>query len=156
MVAVERRKDPKQWLTITQILDLMQRNADEQYNGDLPNNALAIFNQLNTGDKKTYLRKSLLLLWEEQITLAQSGMMDIKIDQETVIDPIAVQKEKKSIEELNIEEQIKLKTWMHKFIFTIGILCFIAFIGITFVVGGDSKSPSTILEHLNNILKLLF
>ena len=85
MVAVERRKDPKQRLTITQILDLMQRNADEQYNGDLPNNALAIFNQLSTGDKKTYLRKSLLLLWEEQITLAQSGMMDIKIDQEMVI-----------------------------------------------------------------------
>jgi len=156
MVAVKRRKDPKQRLTITQILDLMQSRADEQYNGDLPNNALTIFNQLNTGDKKTYLRKSLLLLWEEQISLAQSGMMDIKIDQEMVIDPVAVQKEKKSIEELNIEEQIKLKTWMHKFIFTVGILCFIAFIGITFALGGDKKDPGAILEHLNTILKLLF
>ena len=99
-MVVERRRDPKPRLTITQILDQMQRVADEEYGGDLQNNVLAIFTKLAAGDKKTLLRKGLLLIWEQQVELAKASMQDIVIDQETRIDQVAVVEERKKIEEV--------------------------------------------------------
>lgn len=153
---VERRREPRSRLTITQVLDLMQKKADELYEGELQNQALEVFEALSEGDRKTFLRKSLLLHWENQIELAKVGMQDIVIDQDTCIDPVAVEKERKSIEEINVEEQLRLKTWMHKAFFVIGVVCFAIVIGISTIAGNDTGTSSTeMIKQLNAVIELL-
>lgn len=153
---VERRREPRSRLTITQVLDLMQKKADELYEGELQNQALEVFEALSEGDRKTFLRKSLLLHWENQIELAKVGMQDIVIDQDTCIDPVAVEKERKSIEEINVEEQLRLKTWMHKAFFVIGVVCFAIVIGISTIAGNDTGTSSTeVIKQLNAVIELL-
>lgn len=152
---MERRKDPKQRMTITQILDFMQNTADEQYQGDLQNNSLAIFNLLAPGDKKTFLRKSLMLQWEHQIDLAKGGLQDVIIDQELVIDRSSVNLERKSIESLNYAEQVKLKTWLWKVIFLIALLCFIGVVFLTYAMDGAEANHGEILKYLKDLFSLL-
>lgn len=154
-MVVERRKDPKPRLTITQILDQMQQVADNEYGGDLQNNVLAVFTKLTAGDKKTLLRKSLLLIWEHQVEIAKASMQDIVIDQETRIDQAAVVEERKNIDAVNAEEQIKLKTWFHKVVFVLGVVLFIGVVGGTLVVGGTGVSVTDILKDLQKIVELL-
>ena len=155
-MVVERRRDPKPRLTITQILDQMQRVADEEYGGDLQNNVLAIFTKLAAGDKKTLLRKGLLLIWEQQVELAKASMQDIVIDQETRIDQVAVVEERKKIEEVNAEEQIKLKTWIHKVGFVVSILLYVGIIGGTLAIGGTGVSVTDMIKDLQKVFELLF
>lgn len=154
-MVVERRKDPKPRLTITQILDQMQQVADNEYGGDLQNNVLTVFTKLAAGDKKTLLRKSLLLIWEHQVEIAKASMQDIVIDQETRIDQAAVVEERKNIDAVNAEEQIKLKTWFHKVVFVLGVVLFIGVVGGTLVVGGTGVSVTDMLKDLQKIVELL-
>ena len=96
---VQRRISPR--MTITQILDSMQSIADTEHTGDLENNALKIFSRLTPDNKRTYLRKSLRMFWEQQVDLAQQGgdelMHEIVIDNEIRIDPIEVAKEREAM-----------------------------------------------------------
>ena len=154
-MTIERRKDPKPRLTITQILDQMQQVADNEYGGDLQNNVLPVFTKLAANDKKTLLRKSLLLIWEHQVEMAKASMQDIVIDQETRIDQVAVVKERKNIDAVNAEEQIKLKTWFHKVLFVLGVLLFIGVVAGTLVVGGSGVSVTDMLKDLQKIVELL-
>lgn len=155
-MTVERRKDQKPRLTITQILDQMQQVADNEYGGDLQNNVLVVFTKLAVNDKKTLLRKGLLLIWEHQVEMAKASMQDIVIDQETCIDQVAVVEERKKIEEVNAEEQIKLKTWIHKVGFVVSILLFIGIIGGTLAIGGTGVSVSDMIKDLQKVFELLF
>lgn len=150
---IERRKAPR--LTITQILEEMQHQADIDFQGDLPDNAVTIFNRLNVGDKKTFLRRSLELHWHNQIELAKTGMQDIVVEQEVVIDPVSVEKERKAIEDVEVEEQLRLKTWMSKVAFTLGLVVFAAIILITYFYGGSSSNITDILKRLNSVADLL-
>jgi len=154
-MTIERRKDPKPRLTITQILDQMQQVADNEYGGDLQNNVLPVFTKLAANDKKTLLRKSLLLIWEHQVEMAKASMQDIVIDQETRIDQVAVVKERKNIDAVNAEEQIKLKTWFHKVLFVLGVLLFIGVVAGTLMVGGSGVSVTDMLKDLQKIVELL-
>ena len=150
---IERRKAPR--LTITQILEEMQHQADIDFQGDLPDNAVTIFNRLNVGDKKTLLRRSLELHWHNQIELAKTGMQDVVIEQDVVIDPVSVEKERKAIEDVEVEEQLRLKTWMSKVAFTLGLVVFAAIILITYFYGGSSSNITDILKRLNSVADLL-
>lgn len=150
---IDRRKAPR--LTITQILEEMQHQADVDFQGDLPDNALTIFNRLNVGDKKTFLRRSLELHWQNQIELARTGMQDVVIEHEVVIDPVSVEKERKSFEDVELEEQLRLKTWMSKVTFTLGLVLFGAIILITYFYGGSSANITDILKRLNGVADLL-
>lgn len=154
-MTVERRKDQKPRLTITQILDQMQQVADNEYGGDLQNNVLVVFTKLAVNDKKTLLRKGLLLIWEHQVEMAKASMQDIVIDQETCIDQVAVVEERKNIDAVNAEEQIKLKTWFHKVLFVLGVLLFIGVVAGTLVVGGSGVSVTDMLKDLQKIVELL-
>ena len=154
-MTIERRKDPKPRLTITQILDQMQQVADNEYGGDLQNNVLPVFTKLAANDKKTLLRKSLLLIWEHQVEMAKASMQDIVIDQETRIDQAAVVEERKNIDAVNAEEQIKLKTWFHKVVFVLGVLLFIGVVGGTLLVGGTGVSVNDMLKDLQKVVELL-
>ena len=154
-MTVERRKDQKPRLTITQILDQMQQVADNEYGGDLQNNVLVVFTKLAVNDKKTLLRKGLLLIWEHQVEMAKASMQDIVIDQETCIDQAAVIEERKSIEVVNSEEQLKLKTWFHKVVFVVGIVLFIGGVGGSLMVGGNGVSVSEMLKDAQKIFELL-
>lgn len=154
-MTIERRKDPKPRLTITQILDQMQQVADNEYGGDLQNNVLVVFTKLAVNDKKTLLRKGLLLIWEHQVEMAKASMQDIVIDQETCIDQVAVVEERKNIDAVNAEEQIKLKTWFHKVVFVVGIVLFIGVVGGSLMVGGNGVSVSEMLKDAQKIFELL-
>ncbi len=154
-MTVERRKDQKPRLTITQILDQMQQVADNEYGGDLQNNVLVVFTKLAVNDKKTLLREGLLLIWEHQVEMAKASMQDIVIDQETCIDQAAVIEERKSIEVVNSEEQLKLKTWFHKVVFVVGIVLFIGVVGGSLMVGGNGVSVSEMLKDAQKIFELL-
>lgn len=154
-MSIERRKDPKPRLTITQILDQMQQVADNEYGGDLQNNVLPVFTKLAANDKKTLLRKSLLLIWEHQVEMAKASMQDIVIDQETRIDQVAVVEERKNIDAVNAEEQIKLKTWFHKVVFIVGVLLFIAVVAGSLMVGGSGVSVGDMLKDAQKIFELL-
>lgn len=154
-MTVERRKDQKPRLTITQILDQMQQVADNEYGGDLQNNVLVVFTKLAVNDKKILLRKGLLLIWEHQVEMAKASMQDIVIDQETCIDQVAVVEERKNIDAVNAEEQIKLKTWFHKVLFVLGVLLFIGVVAGTLVVGGSGVSVTDMLKDLQKIVELL-
>jgi hypothetical protein len=154
-MVIERRKDGKSRATITQILEKMQAVADEKYIGDLQNNTLAIFSTLSTDEKRTFLRRSLMLQWEKQIELATAGLHEVEIEKDVRIDPVAVQTERKSIEDFNYEEQLKLKTWMHKAIFVIGVSCFAVVILLTFFVGKDGVDVEGMIGQLNGVLKLI-
>lgn len=154
-MSIERRKDPRPRLTITQILDQMQQVADNEYGGDLQNNVLPVFTKLAANDKKTLLRKSLLLIWEHQVEMAKASMQDIVIDQETRIDQVAVVEERKNIDAVNAEEQIKLKTWFHKVVFIVGVLLFIAVVAGSLMVGGSGVSVGDMLKDAQKIFELL-
>lgn len=154
-MTIERRKDPKPRLTITQILDQMQQVADNEYGGDLQNNVLVVFTKLAVNDKKTLLRKGLLLIWEHQVEMAKASMQDIVIDQETCIDQVAVVEERKNIDAVNAEEQIKLKTWFHKVVFVVGVLLFIAVVAGSLMVGWSGVSVGDMLKDAQKIFELL-
>lgn len=134
-VAPERRRAPR--LTITEILDLMQREADLEFQGNLQDNALQVFNKLNMGDKRTFLRKSLMVLWEEQIKLAESGMQDIVVDQEIKINPVTVEMERLSIMADDRQAQQRLKVWMYQALFVLGVAGVMLVVLITLLFGAD-------------------
>lgn len=150
----DRRKAKR--LTISQILDRMQREADTNYQGDLPNNVSAIFSKLSVDDRKTFLRRSLELHWSNQIELAKNGMQDIVIEPDAVIDPVSVEKEKKSIEDMEVEEQIKLKMWMSKVSFSVGMVVLITIILVTYFYGPTSSNVDDLLKRLNTVADFLF
>ena len=154
-MVIERRKDGKSRATITQILEKMQAVADDKFIGDLQNNTLAVFATLTTDEKRTFLRRSLMLQWEKQIELATAGLHEVEIEKDVRIDPVSVQTERKSIEDFNYEEQLKLKTWMHKAIFVIGVSCFAVVILLTFFVGKDGVDVEGMIGQLNGVLKLI-
>jgi len=134
-VAQDRRKAPR--LTITEILDLMQKKADLEFQGNLQDNILHIFNTLNMGDKRTYLRKSLMMLWEEQIKLAECGMQDVVVDQDTRINPVTVEMERLSLMADDRYAQQKLKVWMYQILFILGISGIMLLVVITLFLSAD-------------------
>lgn len=150
----ERRKETKSRMSISQILDFMQKTADDNFNGDLQNNMLAIFNQLQLGDKKTFLRKSLMLHWEHQIELAKGGLQDVVIDEKLTIDRTSVDMERKTISEVNYAEQAKMKSWFIKTMFIIGVLLFIAIVVFTYYTGSVNEHSKDILEYLKDLFEL--
>lgn len=149
---MERRQTPRK--TISQILDEMQAQADEQHSGDLPTYALAIFNTLPKGDQRTFLRKSITLHWRDQIERAQASMTDIVVD-DIRIDPISVEKERIDIEELNRVELIKMKTWLNKVIFIAGLGSFVIFIFVVIMNDRLASKGWSIFEMFEDVIKLM-
>lgn len=155
MVSVtERRKRPRR-RTITQILDIMQEKADIHYFGDLHNNGLEIFKTLEEGDQKTFLRQSLMLHWERQIERARVHLEDVVIDDDIRIDPVAVEKERMSIEDLNQAELIKMRTWLHKFLAIVGTTLFCGMLLIFYFTDVKSGKSDDMFEILNNVMQLI-
>lgn len=164
----ERRAARRPRLTISQILESMQNEADSEYNGDLPNNALTIFNALSTDDKRTFLRKGLEALWERQIAYAQEGLQEIVLAGEVVaspgvpakpevrISPVEIRSERESIDGAAPEEQKKLRQWLMKlmlvglFFMFIGIMIFTSFYGTY-----DAKTIFEAAGNINTLIELL-
>lgn len=142
--------------SINQILDQMQVTADHEYAGDLNNNALAVFNDLSTNDKRTFLRQSLMLHWERQIDQARHRLDNIVIDQDLQIDPVEVEKERFSIEELNQIELIKMKTWLNKFLLSAGVVSFMVMVLIAYASDTLTDKTEEYLEILTDVVKLIF
>jgi hypothetical protein len=169
----ERRGGKKPRLTIGQILDNMQFTADEEYSGDLQNNALAIFNTLSVDDKRTYLRKSLESLWEKQLMFANEGLQEIVVpvplssptagpaapsspEKEVRISPVEVKNERESLETGSYVEQQKLRQWLVKIAFAMMVLLFFAVFFFSAVYGkNDMKTIFDAMGNLNTLIDLL-
>lgn len=161
----ERRRSVRPRLTISQILEMMQQIADDEYNGDLANNIWKIFNELQIDERRTFLRKSIDALWEKQVEFAKNGLQEIVLsDEETKqvvrINPVEVQTERTSIEQANYREQSQLKNWFIRFGFTLLMLTFIGMLVFSFFYGsslpGGGKTLNDTLGNLNNFIDLLF
>lgn len=150
---VRERRIPR---TSHQVVDKMQRLADRDHGGLLRDNVMEIFEQLHPVDRQTFLKKSLLLHWENDIDRAVEALEDIKVDKETSIDMGVVQHERKDLKSIDAEEQIKLKTWMNKAFLIIGSLTFILAVLFTLVMGAaGSEKGSTFLDTLLSIFELV-
>lgn len=150
---VRERRIPR---TSHQVVDKMQRLADHHHDGLLRDNVMEIFEQLHPVDRQTFLRKSLLLHWENDIDRAVEALEDIKVDKETSIDMGVVQHERKDLRSIDAEEQIKLKTWMNKAFLVIGSSTFILVVLFTLVMGAaGSKKGSTLMDTLLSIFELV-
>ena len=109
-VRVERRHTKVARLTITEILDKMQSLADTYFDGDLQNNTPAIFNKLSRESKRTFLRRSLLTLWELQIDLARTGYQEIVVEDDLRIHPEKVEQERQELEAAGSKDQRKFNS----------------------------------------------
>ncbi len=150
---VRERRIPR---TSHQVVDKMQRLADHSHGGLLRDNVMEIFEQLHPVDRQTFLKKSLLLHWENDIDRAVEALEDIKVDKETSIDMGVVQHERKDLRSIDAEEQIKLKTWMNKAFLIIGSSTFVLVVLFTLVMGAaGSEKGSTLLDTLLSIFELV-
>ncbi len=151
----KERRGTKARATISQILEKMEEEADVHYQGDLPNNAVKIFTWLPIDERRTFLRHSLNLLWAKRIELAQKGLQDIIIEEKVRIDPNAVQVERKNLEEADIHEQMKLKTFVFKTFFILGILIFSGILTWSWFYGSSAGNTESLLKNLNKIVEIL-
>lgn len=119
---VDRRSSPR--MTLTQILDTMQATADAEHDGDLQNNVLQVFAKLPRDSKRTFLHRSLMLLWEAQIEIAQRGMRDIVVDEDLVIEREQIAEERRLIVTTFPVEQQKLRTKLIQVVFIGGFVVF--------------------------------
>lgn len=150
---VRERRIPR---TSHQVVDKMQRLADHSHGGLLRDNVMEIFEQLHPVDRQTFLKKSLLLHWENDIDRAVEALEDIKVDKETSIDMGVVRHERKDLTTIDAEEQIKLKTWMNKAFLVIGSSSFVLVVLFTLVMGAaGSEKGSTLLDTLLSIFELV-
>lgn len=150
---VRERRIPR---TSHQVVDKMQRLADRDHDGFLRDNVMEIFEQLHPVDRQTFLKKSLLLHWENDIDRTVEALEDIKVDKETSIDMGVVQHERKDLSSIDAEEQIKLKTWMNKAFLVIGSSTFVLVVLFTLVMGAaGSEKGSTLLDTLLSIFELV-
>lgn len=151
-VITSRPKERRIPRTSHQVMDKMQRIADEHYGGALRDNVLEVFDRLHPIDRQTFLKKCLILYWEDDIDHATDELKDIKVDKETSIDMGVVKYERKDLREIDVEEQIKLKTWLNKAFLVLGCLAAIAVVSVTSIVGFvDGKNASGVF---NNVLAI--
>ena len=152
----ERVRERRISRTSHQVVDKMQRLADHNHGGLLRDNVMEIFEQLHPVDRQTFLKKSLLLHWENDIDRAVEALEDIKVDKETSIDMGVVQHERKDLKGIDAEEQIKLKTWMNKAFLIIGSSTFVLVVLFTLVMGAaGSEKGSTLMDTLLSIFELV-
>lgn len=151
----ERRRGPKPRPSIGQIMDGIQREADDMYHGEVGNNILSLFNRLPTDDKRTFLRSALVHLWKDQIQKEIDGRQDVCLDEEILINRDQVDWELKDIHEKNYQEQAHLKMWFTKVFFTFAVLLFVGVIVVTYMVDGSSETTGLALKHFERVLKLL-
>lgn len=163
----ERRATRKPRLTINQILETMQNHADDNYNGNLQDNILTIYNTLSTDDKRTYLRKSYEALLDKQLAYAQEGLHEIVIAGETSgngtpektevrISPVEVRSERDSITASTPEEQKRLRQWVLKLMLVVMFLMFISIIFFTAFYGTyDAKTIFEAAGSINTLIELL-
>jgi len=154
--AVERRRNPKPRLTITEILNQMQQFADEHHDGDLQNNTMSVFSKLSADSKRTFLRRSLMTLWETQIDLARSGYQEIIIEDDMRIFADEVIKERNEIEAGAPAEKTKLAGKVETFAIYL-VLIVIVGIGVYWFFSGPSETtaPASELSWFQRISKAI-
>lgn len=153
---IDRRRTPKPRLTINQILDYMQAIADDELGGNVQDHVLLIFSRLSPDDRKTYLRKTLRMLWEKQIEQAKAGESEVILDEELRINPDSVNEERKNIESKSYQEQAKLKMWFTKVFLGAAILIFGGLIGMSYYMDGSNANAEPLMRQIDKVTRLLF
>ena len=150
---VRERRIPR---TSNQVVEKMQRLADQSHGGHLHDNVMEIFEKLHPVDRQTFLKKSLLLHWENDIDRAVETLEDIRVDKETSIDMDVVRYERRDLSAIDAEEQIKLKTWMNIAFLVIGSSASILAVFFTLVMhAAGSEKGSKLMDTLLSIFELV-
>lgn len=169
----ERRRGKPKRNTINQILTSMQDHADNEFNGNVPDNLLILFNTLSLDDKRTFLRRSMEALWDRQIELAEKGLSEVVLQRditdsvkgeqasEVRINPAEVISERDSINTASPDEQRKLRGWLVKAIVFMMLVMFFFVMFFTSLYGDHdiqaifeaAKSLSTLIDMLFKDLK---
>ena len=168
---IERRQGRPKRNTITQILEIMQDRADVEFNGNLPDNLLIVFSDLEIDDKRTFLRRSLEALWEKQIEYAEKGLSEVVLQapieadadsgqppvSEVRINPVEVKTERESINNTSADEQRKLRKWLVNVILGFMFIMFIVTILFTSLYGeNDINAIFEAGKSLNSLFDMLF
>lgn len=152
----------KEKLKLQTILKKVKEIANDQFDGEVSDNILSIFNQLSTPEKRILLKglinicmlleKSVLTSELENETLATKESIDeIKTTVKTAED--AIHDDIFNIEAFNQKEMIKLRSWMVKFFSVGGVLAVTVFFTIVFLLSNDKQSMIDSVVNFFNVLK---
>lgn len=146
----DRRNDRR--ASIKDILISLQREADNNYNGQLSDNALTIFNMLSVGEKRTFLRHAISMLYNDLLERSMRNEVDdVDIDPDLKIDFSQVTKERADFGDIEKIEHLKFVNFFTRLLFVILLLLFIAFSYFVMTYGVENPGQA-ILEKLVDIL----
>lgn len=155
---VERRNVKRN--SLSEILQNMQEAADGLHDGNLPDNTLKIFNLLSLNDRKTFLRKAVFLLKAHDASCREEGHIVVKIPDpdkaDLTIKSTEVETERKTIDDLNSEENFRMRSWLIKVFFSISIAGFLTVVYFGIVYGSSSNTLSDSASNFNKIISILF
>lgn len=152
----------KEKLKLQTILKKVKEIADDQFDGEVSDNILSIFNQLSTPEKRILLKglinicmlleKSVLTSELDNETLAtKENISEIKTTVKTAED--AIHDDIFNIEAFNQKEMIKLRSWMVKFFSIGGVLAVVGFFTVIFLLSSDKQGMIDSVVNFFNVLK---
>lgn len=151
---VEDRRTAQR-MTIREILITMQREADECHAGMLSDSALTIFNTLNAGDKRTFLRYAIMVIYADLVERSKiNNTQEITIDNNLKISFEEVTEEQQCFVDFNKAEQIKFVNFLTRVFFVVLIILFSIFICFVIFYGNDDVI-GTLLKRLSEALEML-
>lgn len=143
----ERRVEKR--ASFSEINEAMQLEADKRYEGNLEDNALTIFNQLTTSEKRTFLRYAVLAI--------ASIKKEIAFKERAEPPEPHVDSELKKLKEFETEEHQKFVNFLTRLFFTVLIVVFILFVAFAMLYGNEeiiSSIPKRLTEVLDILIKM--
>jgi hypothetical protein len=152
----------KEKVKLQNVLKKVKIIADDQFEGEVTDNILSIFNQLPTVEKRTLLKGMInicILLEKNVLTndidvdaiVTKENVEEIKTTIKTTED--AIHDDILSIDLFNQKEMIRLKTWMFKFFSIGGVLGIFGILALLFMLSNDKEGMFKSVIEFFNILK---
>lgn len=118
--------------TLVSVIDRVKKIADEQHEGKVYDNVLAIFDQLSLRERQTLLRGLINICFLVDNRLLEDSSVSNGCSK-TILDH-----EIDTIESYNKKELIGLKTWLVKMVFKTLLAGVCIYVLLVAVTGGDS------------------
>lgn len=146
-------KDP---ITLARVIAKVKKIADEEFDGKLYDNVMAIFNELSVRERIIFLRG--LMHFCSIIEMTVLNQVNDKA-QESPFSPnemtSALECEVNVIERANAQEMAKLNTWFIKFGTVAATVGFVLVTSVLAFVGNDSFDVFKVLESAIEFVKII-
>lgn len=141
-------------ITLPKVVAKLKAIAKRDYNGELYENILSIFYQLEKDEREIFLRA----LYNLVTVIEGYPLMDRIQCSHTDSLPEPLKKEVARIEDIdfNKQELVKLKTWLTKAGAVILLIGFSVTIGLTVGLGGLAIKILDLIEGTFKVFKILF